>query len=75
MKKMKNVVSNLKTRVMNRVMLGNAGVKTENGGHLVEVLGTIAIAIFLLIIFRTQLAGVFNTAMSTVGDSVNNLFK
>lgn len=69
---MRNKIQYLKAVISNKVM--SLGAKTEDGGHLVEVLGTIAIAIFLLVLFRGQLQNVFNNAMSSVATKLQGLF-
>lgn len=48
--------------------------KKERGDHLIEVLGTIVVAIVLLFLFRGQLMNIFNTATEKTNNSVTNLF-
>lgn len=48
--------------------------KKERGDHLIEVLGTIVVAIVLLFLFRGQLMNIFNTATEKTNSSVTNLF-
>lgn len=70
MNKVKNAFTNLQTRFMCRV----AGVPMEQGDHLLEVLGTIIIAVVILIFFRAQIVNLFNGAIQNTTNSVNNMF-
>ena len=70
MRKVKNFISNLQTKAMCRMV----GVKTENGDHLLEVLGTIIIAVVLLVFFRAQIVNLFNNAITSTTNSVNSMF-
>lgn len=74
---MKNFVSNVKTaalKVRNNYAMKLAGVKTEDGDHLVEVLGTIVIAVAILLLFQGQLKNMFNQLTNRTVEEVNNLF-
>ena len=46
----------------------------EEGDHLLEVLGTIIIAVVILIFFRTQMVDMFQNAMNGTSNRVNNMF-
>ena len=48
--------------------------KRERGDHLVEVLGTIIVAVVLLFLFRNQLKNIFTGALSSTSDATNQLF-
>lgn len=48
--------------------------KRERGDHLVEVLGTIIVAVVLLFLFRNQLKNIFTGALSSISDATNQLF-
>lgn len=67
-------VKNFVVRKQNQFALGMAGVKMEDGDHLLEVLGTIIIAVVILIFFRKQLVELFNSAWTSTNTKVNNLF-
>lgn len=71
MSKVKTALVNAQTKFMCRM----AGVPTDQGDHLLEVLGTIIIAIVILIFFRKQIVELFNGAISNTTNSVNNMFK
>ena len=76
---MKNFLSNMKT-AMNKAqisfMLRTAGVSTakEEGSHLLEVLGTIIIAIVILVIFKDNIVNIFTNAMGKTTTQLDNLF-
>jgi len=70
MSKVKNAFANAQTKFMCRM----AGVPTEHGDHLLEVLGTIIIAVVILIFFRAQIIDLFNGAISNTTKSVNDMF-
>lgn len=70
MSKVKNALVNAQTKFMCRM----AGVPTEHGDHLLEVLGTIIIAVVILIFFRKQVIDLFNGAISNTTKSVNDMF-
>lgn len=67
-------VKNFVVRKQNQFALRMAGVKMEDGDHLLEVLGTIIIAVVILIFFRKQIVDLFNSAMTSTNTKVNNLF-
>lgn len=67
-------VKNFVVRKQNQFALRMAGVKMEDGDHLLEVLGTIIIAVVILIFFRKQIVDLFNSAMASTNTKVNNLF-
>lgn len=48
--------------------------KRERGDHLVEVLGTIIVAVVLLFLFRNQLKNIFTGTLSSTSDATNQLF-
>lgn len=60
-------------RVENKLMMRMAGA-TESGDHLLEVLGTIIIAVVILIFFREQIVNLFKGAIDNTTTSVNGLF-
>lgn len=60
-------------RVENKLMMRMAGA-TESGDHLLEVLGTIIIAVVILIFFREQIVSLFRNAIGNTTNSVTNLF-
>ena len=70
MSRVKNALVNAQTKFMCRM----AGVPTEQGDHLLEVLGTIIIAVVILIFFRKQIVELFNGAITNTTSSVNNMF-
>lgn len=75
MKTIKKMFINLE----NKFMLRSAGVKettevTERGDHLLEVLGTIIIAVVILILFKETIVNIFNNALGRTTTSVDNLF-
>lgn len=71
-------------RVENKLMMHMAGIPeeksadvlytTESGDHLLEVLGTIIIAVVILIFFREQIVSLFRNAIGNTTNSVTNLF-
>ena len=67
-------IKNFVVRKQNQFALRMAGVKMEDGDHLLEVLGTIIIAVVILIFFRKQIVDLFNSAMTSTNTKVNNLF-
>lgn len=74
---MKNLVANIKTgvaKVQTKAMMKMAGCKTEGGDHLLEVLGTIIIAVVVLIYFRDAIVNIFKSGITTTETQVNNLF-
>lgn len=48
--------------------------KKEAGSHLFEILGTILVALILLVIFRDELQTIFRDVMKKVSDAVTALF-
>lgn len=46
----------------------------EEGDHLLEVLGTIIIAVVILIFFRSQMVDMFQTAMNGTSTRVTDMF-
>lgn len=73
---MKQKLMNAKTKMSNYVMMKMAGVNPakEDGDHLVEVLGTIIIAVVILIFFKDMIADMFNNMMNQTESKVNQLF-
>ena len=68
-------VKNLGNRLQTKLMMKLAGVKNkENGDHLLEVLGTIIIAVVILILFKGAIVNIFTNALNETTTSVNNLF-
>lgn len=74
MKRFKNAVKTAATKAQIKLATRMAGVRTEDGDHLLEVLGTIIIAVVILIFFRSQIVDLFNGAISKTTTSVNELF-
>lgn len=76
MKKLKNFA----TKFQNDLMMKMAGVtsvsetETEKGDHLLEVLGTIIIAVVILILFKDSITSIFKNALGQTTNSVNGLF-
>lgn len=76
MKKLKNFA----TKLQNGLMMKMAGVtnvqdvETEKGDHLLEVLGTIIIAVVILILFKDSITNIFKNALGQTTNSVNDLF-
>lgn len=75
-------IENLTLRMENAFMMSlcmagekeKKSLKTEAGSHLLEVLGTIIIAVIILIYFRAQIVNLFSNAIGQTTSSVNNLF-
>jgi len=67
-------IINLSTKFMMRQTGVPTKMKRERGDHLLEVLGTIIIAVVLLVIFRDSIKNIFNTAMDATSNNINNLF-
>lgn len=61
-------------KAQTKAMLALAGVKEEKGDHLLEVLGTIIIALVILVLFRGYIVNIFTNAMSNTDSTVSNLF-
>ena len=76
-KKMRKI-KNLFVSMQNALMLKAAGVNeeadVERGDHLLEVLGTIIIAVVILILFKDSIVGIFQSALGQTTTSVNQLF-
>lgn len=74
---MKQKFLNAKTKMENYVMMRMAGVKPERegGDHLVEVLGTIIIAVVILIFFKDMIKNLFDNMMAQTNQKVSDLFK
>lgn len=71
MGKIKSALKKMETKAMMRV----AGVKEkEAGDHLLEVLGTIIIAVVILILFKSAILNIFTNALNNTTTSVSNLF-
>lgn len=47
----------------------------ENGDHLIEVLGTIIIAIVLLVLFRAQVTALFKQILQQTTNRAGELFQ
>jgi len=64
------------TKLHTNAMMRLAGVraKKEKGDHLLEVLGTIIIAVVILILFKNSIVNIFTNALNNTTSSVNNLF-
>ena len=63
-----------KAKAYNYIACKQCGVEVESGDHLVEVLGTIIIAVVILIFFREQITALFNNMIKETSNKVNNLF-
>lgn len=77
MSKIKNTFMTALSRIETKAMLRMAGcapAKTEQGDHLLEVLGTIIIAVVILIIFKERIVNIFTSALDNTAVSVENLF-
>ena len=74
MKKISEKIRNVKNRALNYIACKQCGVKMEAGDHLVEILGTIIIAVVILIFFREQITDMFNNMMNQTETKVNDLF-
>lgn len=71
MKKIKSLITSLSTRFM----MNRAGVCTEEkGDHLLQVLGTIIIAVVILILFKGAIINIFTGALGKTTNSVSGLF-
>ena len=77
-KTLSNKITSTKNRLFNYITCKQCGVtveaKKEDGDHLVEVLGTIIIAIVVLFIFRDQIVALFTKMMNGVSNSADSLF-
>lgn len=72
MKKVKSFLMGVQNRFMMRV----AGVRNEveRGDHLLEVLGTIIIAVVILVMFREKLTNLFSDALNKTTNQVTEMF-
>ena len=70
MKKIKSAVKRMETKAMMKI----AGVNMEAGDHLLEGLGTIIIAVVILILFKSAILNIFTSALNNTTTSVSNLF-
>lgn len=72
MKKVKSFLMGAQNRFMMRV----AGVRNEveRGDHLLEVLGTIIIAVVILVMFREKLTNLFSDALNKTTNQVTEMF-
>ena len=52
-----------------------ARAEKENGDHLIEVLGTIIIAIVLLVLFRAQVTELFKQILQQTTNRAGELFQ
>ena len=73
-----NKITSTKNRIFNYIACKQCGVtveaKKEDGDHLVEVLGTIIIAVVILVFFRQQIVDLFNDMMDSVSQKTTDLF-
>lgn len=74
MKKIAEKLSYAKNRTFNYIACKRCGVKMEDGDHLVEVLGTIIIAVVILILFKNKIGDMFKSMMDTTDKEVGELF-
>ena len=54
--------------------LAGAAVKSENGDHLLEVLGIIIIALVILVLFRNVMVPKFSHAVNQTGTTMDALW-
>lgn len=77
-KNLSNKITSAKNRIFNYIACKQCGVtieaKKEDGDHLVEVLGTIIIAVVILVFFRKQIVDLFTKMMDGVSNKTNGLF-
>lgn len=73
-----NSIKKMIVGLENKYMLRMAGVETsqevERGDHLLEVLGTIIIAVVILILFKDTIVNIFKSALGKTTNSVDGLF-
>lgn len=73
-----NSIKKMIVGLENKYMLRMAGVDTaqevERGDHLLEVLGTIIIAVVILILFKDTIVNIFKSALGKTTNSVDGLF-
>lgn len=74
MKKIQEKLVYAKNKALNYIACKQCGVKMEDGDHLVEILGTIIIAVVILIFFRQQITDMFNNMMTQTNTKVDQLF-
>lgn len=74
MKKIQEKLAYAKNKALNYIACKQCGVKMEDGDHLVEILGTIIIAVVILIFFREQITQMFNNMMTQTNTKVDQLF-
>lgn len=72
-------VNSVKTsylKASNEFMLRQCGIvpEKEEGDQLIEVVGTIAVAVVILLFFREQIIGIFQSAFDRTSTSVDGLF-
>ena len=67
-------MKNLIAKAQNYASMKLAGVKTEEGSQLIEVLGTIIVAVVLLILFKDKIKSLFSNTLNTTDTKVNGLF-
>lgn len=72
MNKIKSIFKKAETKVM--MTIAGAIDKTEKGDHLLEVLGTIIIAVVILVLFKSAILNIFTSALNNTTSSVSNLF-
>ena len=75
MKKISEKIRNVKNRALNYIACKQCGVKMEAGDHLVEILGTIIIAVVILSFFREQITAMFENLMNQTNSKVTELFQ
>ena len=73
-----NSIKKMIVGLENKYMFRMAGVDTaqevERGDHLLEVLGTIIIAVVILILFKDTIVNIFRSALGKTTNSVDGLF-
>ena len=67
-------MKNLFAKAQNYASMKLAGVKTEEGSQLIEVLGTIIVAVVLLILFKDKIKSLFTNALTNTDTKVTALF-
>ena len=65
----------LLNRICSKVLCFKAGTKKESGDHLIQILGTILIAIILLVLFRDKLQALFSDFLQKITEAMEGLFK
>lgn len=74
MRKIAEKFQAVKAKAYNYIACKQCGVDVESGDHLVEVLGTIIIAVVILIFFREKITDLFKNMITETSNKVNNLF-